>query len=174
MRLGMWLVNGVILGAVCVMAAIGGEEHVAKLVPEPQDHAGPVLTDLEAKAALAPSATNVASLATAYLDRDQPGLASAVIEGASPEIRLRPEVAVVQARALFHRGESRKALAVARAAAEGCADTCAPWLVAKSARQLAFLENVVAAGIDDPHDNPSAVREASDKSAHEVRLVAMR
>jgi hypothetical protein len=47
-------------------------------------------------------------------------------------------------------------------------------LVAKTARQVAFFEQVVAAGIDDPQEDPSATVAAYERSAHAVRLVAMR
>ena len=45
---------------------------------------------------------------------------------------------------------------------------------AKTTRQVAFLEQVVAAGIDDPQADPLATHAAYERSAHEVRLVAMR
>jgi hypothetical protein len=82
----------------------------------------------------------------------------------------------MQARALFQRGHAREALAVARGASETCndAEACPAWLMAKTARQVAFLEQVVAAGIDDPQQNPAATRAAYERSAHAVRLVAMR
>src|SRR5262249_37234606 len=112
----------------------------------------------------------------AYLDRQQPGLATAVIEKAPTEVRERPEVAHLYARALFHRGRAREALAVARDASDTCSDasSCPSWLVAKTARQVAFFEQVVAAGIDDPQEDPSATVAAYERSTHAVRLVAMR
>jgi len=135
------------------------------------------LTELESRAAQAPaSAKSVAALATAYLEREQPGLASAVIEKAPREVREQPEVAVLYARALFHRGRTRDALAVARDAGDACADSpsCPTWLVAKTARQVAFFEQVVAAGIDDPLDDLRGTRAAYERSAREVRIVAVR
>src|SRR4029077_14903470 len=95
------------------------------------------IQQLESEAAVAPSAHAVAALAGAYLDRTQPGLATAVLEKAPRELRDRPEVAQLYARALFHRGHAREALAVAREATFACIDgtECAPWLVAKTVRQ---------------------------------------
>lgn len=178
MRLGMLVANGLVLGAIGWMVALGGtEQRAAELFPQKaQASAAPAdFQGLEAKAALAPSAGSVAALSAAYLDRGQPGLATAVMEKAPREIRERPEVAQLYARALFHRGRVRDALAVARDANEACVEgSCAPWLVAKTARQVAFFEQVVAAGIDDPSTNPDATLAAYDRSAHEVRLVAMR
>jgi hypothetical protein len=180
MRFGMLLANGLVLGTIGWMASLGGtEQRAAELFPKhtqavesaPADFQG-----LEARAALAPSAGSVAALAGAYLDRGQPGLATAVIEKSPREMQLRPEVAVLHARALFHRGQVRDALAVARDASDSCSDgtTCAPWLVAKTTRQVAFFEQAVAAGIEDPSANPEATLAAYDRSSHEVRLVAMR
>ena len=180
MRSGMLVANGLVLGAIGWMASLGGtEQRAAELFPKrtqavesaPADFQG-----LEARAALAPSAGSVVALAGAYLDRGQPGLATAVIEKSPRETQLRPEVAVLHARALFHRGQVRDALAVARDASDSCSDgtTCAPWLVAKTTRQVAFFEQAVAAGIEDPSANPEATLAAYDRSSHEVRLVAMR
>jgi len=179
MRFGLLISNGLVLGAICWMATLGGtEQRAAGLLSQ---KALPGVTpaniqQLESAAAVAPSAHTVAELANAYLDRSQPGLATAVLEKAPRTVRDRPEVAQLYARALFHRGHAREALAVAREVNEVCIDgnTCAPWLVAKTVRQVAFFEQVVAAGIDDPHADPSATVAAYERSAHEVRLVAMR
>lgn len=177
MRLRVLVINGLVLGAIGWMAVInGGDERAAQLLPKDKPGTAPAdVAALEEHAAVAKSASTVAALAGAYLDRDQPGLASSVIESASPEVRRTPAVAHLEARALFHRGRARDALAVAKAAEDACADgPCPGWLVAKTTRQVAFLEQVVAAGIDDPEVAPDAVRAAYDRSSHEVRLIAMR
>jgi hypothetical protein len=170
---GRFLVaNGLVLAGIAWMSSFAGMEvRAAQVLPR-----GAELAPLESEAALSPSARSVSALAGAYLDREQPGLASAVIERAPREMRERPEVAQLYARALFHRGRAREALAVARDASDACPDTaaCPAWLVARTTRQVAFLEQVVAAGIDDPRDNPSGTRAAYERSTHEVRLVAMR
>ena len=180
MRVGMLVANGLVLGAIGWMASLGGIEHrAAELFPKRTQVEGAAPADfqgLEARAALSPSAGSVVALAAAYLDRGQPGLASAVIEKAPRDLQQRPEIAQLRARALFHRGHVRNALAVARDARDSCVDgaTCAPWLVAKTTRQVAFFEQVVAAGIEDPSTNPDATLAAYDRSSHAVRLVAMR
>jgi hypothetical protein len=180
MRFGMLVANGLVLGAIGWMASLGGtEQRAAELFPsrtQPVDAAPADFQGLEARAALAPTSGSVAALAGAYLDRGQPGLATAVIEKSPREMQQRPEIAVLHARALFHRGHVREALAIARDASDTCSDgaTCAPWLVAKTMRQVAFFEQAVAAGIEDPVTNPDATLAAYDRSSHEVRLVAMR
>lgn len=187
MRVRLLVANGLVLGGIAWMAAFGGMEvRAAQLLPRDGktsarigqliESSAPRLAQLEEQAAVAPSAPSVVALAGAYLDRDQPGLATAVIEKAPREVRARPEVAQLQARALFHRGHVREALAVARDASDTCSESasCPAWLVAKTSRQVAFLEQVVAAGIADPQDDPAATRAAYERSAHEVRLIAMR
>jgi hypothetical protein len=173
MRVRFLVANGLVLAGIAWMTSFGGMEvRAAQVLPTGAHELAP----LETEAALSPSARSVSVLAGAYLDREQPGLATAVIERAPREMRERPEVAQVYARALFHRGRAREALAVARDASDACSDAaaCPAWLVARTTRQVAFLEQVVAAGIDDPRENPSGTRAAYERSTHEVRLVAMR
>ena len=171
------LANGLVLGAMAWMVSFAGMEVRASRVLPHKDVPGLASLDqLESRAAFTPaSSATVAALAGAYLDRDQPGLATAVIEKAPRQVREAPEVAHLYARALFHRGHAREALAVARDASDACGDSpCPGWLVARTSQQVAFFEQVVAAGIDDPQDDPDATRAAYERSAHEVRLVAMR
>jgi hypothetical protein len=178
MSLRFLIVNGLVLGSIAWMTTFAGMEvRAAEVLPRQSASGGVELAQLETQAARAPaSASSVAALARAYLDRNQPGLATAVIEKAPRGVRERPEVAHLYARALFHRGRAREALAVARDAGEICGDapSCPAWLVAKMARQVAFFEQVVAADIDDPQDNPTATLAAYERSTREVRLVAMR
>lgn len=179
MRVRFLVANGLVLGGIAWMAAFGGMEvRAAQVLPSAKSTVAAVaeLDALEARVAHHPEAGSVAALAGAYLDRDQPGLATAVIEKAPRAVRERPEVAIQNARALFLRGHAREALAVARDADDICADgaNCAAWLMAKTSRQVAFLEQMVAAGIEDPTENPAATRAAYERSAHEVRIVAMR
>ncbi len=63
---------------------------------------------------------------------------------------------------------------MAEQASDACAISCPAWLIAATSRQVAFLDEVVAAGIEDPLTDPRATRAAYDRSVHEVRLVAMR
>jgi predicted Zn-dependent protease len=170
MGVRFWVANGLLLGGIAWMTSFAGMEvRAAQVLPRPAVAGGVAIEQLETRAALAPaSAPTVAALAGAYLERDQPGLATAVIEKAPRTIREQPEVAHLYARALFHRGRAREALAVARDASETCGalPSCPAWLVAKTTRQVAFFEQVVAAGIDDPQDAPTATRAAYERSTH--------
>jgi hypothetical protein len=44
----------------------------------------------------------------------------------------------------------------------------------KTMRQIAFLEEVVGAGIDDPYADPEATMAAYERSTRAVGLIAMR
>lgn len=186
MRAGKLLLNGLVIGAAAWMFVHGTETGASGLLPA---HArAPISTDpglsaLEERAALSPSVDSIGKLASAYLDREQPGLASAAIEKASPAVRATPEISHLYARALLHRGKVPEALAMARQVEAACEATvdapsskgaCPGWLLARSARQLAFLEEMSAAGIEDPAMNPDGAREAYDRSARQIRFVAMR
>jgi hypothetical protein len=172
MRLSMWIANGLILAGVSWMVTAGaGQADVHPLVARMPAGIGA----LEEEAATAPTAPAVSALATAYLDHEQSGLATAVIERAPVVVRERPEIAEIYARALFHRGHARDALAVAEAASEACARaTCPGWVVATASKQVAFLGAVVAAGVDDPLLEPDATRAAYERTVREVGLVAVR
>jgi hypothetical protein len=143
MRFGLVVANSCVLAGITWMVAFGPNLRAAELLPE-RSGLGDVPM-LESRAARTPTASNVTALAGAYLDRDQPGLASAVIEKAPREVREQPAVAHVEARALFRRGRVREALAAAEVAEAGCArelpgadGACPAWLMAKTARQIAF------------------------------------
>jgi hypothetical protein len=167
--------NGLLLGGIAAMCAIGTDYDASRLIAVSAPQAA-ALARLEAEVAACPTAHLVIDLASAYLETNQPGLASAVIEGAPREVRAQPEVAQTYARTLYGRALPRQALAVARDARDVCADdaACPTWVLAKATRQVAFLSEIVAAGIDDPSENPEATMAAYTRSSHEVRLVAMR
>jgi len=175
MRFGLMVVNGLVLTAVAWVGLMGAGEQRVTAVLAPDRGAAPAdMAALERDAAQAPSVGSTAKLANAYLAREQPGLASAVLDRAPVAVRQSPEIAHLHARTLFHRGHAREALAVAEGASEACAMGCPAWLVAATSRQVSFLNEVVSAGIEDPLVDPRATRAAYDRSVHEVRLVAMR
>jgi hypothetical protein len=85
-------------------------------------------------------------------------------------------IADIHARALFHRGQPREALAVVEGALATCETeelSCRAWQASKARGQVAFLQEVVAAGIEDPMADPSALRAAYERSTKKVGLVAM-
>lgn len=186
MRLGKLVLNGLVIAGAAWMFVHGTETGASGLLSAKARapiSTEPGLAALEERAAVANDAGAVSKLATAYLDRDQPGLASAVIEKAPPAVRNSPEISHLYARALLHRGKVPEALAMARQVEAECEasidspgekSACPAWLLARSARQLAFLEEMSAAGIEDPAVNPDGTRAAFDRSARQIRFVAMR
>jgi hypothetical protein len=175
-KLGSTAANGAVLfGLAWFVAAACLQEHAEPLVRAAQDDTR-AMAALEQQAALEPTAESVGKLASAYLDRNQPGLATAVLEQAGTQLLDEPNVARLYARALFHRGRAREALAVARRASGACTDApdaCAGWLVAATSRQVAFLEQLAQAGIEDPLTDPAATLAAARRSRREATLVAM-
>jgi Flp pilus assembly protein TadD len=135
------------------------------------------LAALEERAAFSPNVESVSKLASAYVDHGQPGLACAVIERSDRSIQSDLAVADIHARALFHRGQPRQALAVVEDALATCEKnnaSCRSWQASKARGQAAFLHEVVVAGIEDPMADPSALRAAYERSTKMVGLVAMR
>jgi hypothetical protein len=172
--MGRWAIvaNGIILAGATFVLAFGFKEEATPLLSEP------LATEtqaLESQAAHAPTTQNLTDLAAAYLDRNQPGLAISVLDrypGFSS-----PELSAVRARALFGQGESVKALSVLRNLTSSCEDhtaVCPNWLLAKTLRQQALLEQMVSDGIEDAAQDPLATRHAYERSNREVRLVAVR
>ncbi len=173
--MGRWALaaNGVFLVGAVFVLGFGFKEEAAPLLTEPL---GAQTRTLEAEVAHTPSAAALSTLATAYLDRHQPGLALSVLER-YPSVES-PELSEVRARALVAQGEGQKALNVLRGLSNACADgtagTCPNWLLAKTLRQQAFLEELLGAGIEDVARDPEATRQAYERSDRQVRLVALR
>jgi hypothetical protein len=165
------LANGLVLVGVASMGLVAGRTNVRPLVSEAL--AADVRT-LEVSAARERTPDAVRQLASAYLDRNEPGLATAVLEGAAPATRRDPGVAYVEARALYARGRSGEALAVLRSVQAACAsDGCPAWLGAKASRQAAFLEALQEAGVEDPAAQPELAQLALERTRRQGRVVAI-
>jgi len=168
--------NAVALGAMAWVMVVGTETRAIQLVPDHQQAALGDLDALEAEVAASPELDGVSRLAAAYLDRNQPGLAIAAIERAPAAAQDAPALSLLRSRALFGMAQPVEALAVLDAGRERCrvGEQCPDWLVARLHRNHAFVEAVVAAGIEDPARDPEATMQAYRSSTREVRLVAMR
>jgi hypothetical protein len=179
MRSALLICNGLVLTAIAWLSFVSPTTPSKSLLPASKASKTIVvdLAALEDRAALAPNVDSIAKLASAYVDHGQPGLACAVIERSDAPIRSNLAVADIHARALFHRGQPRQALAVVENALASCEDestACRAWQTSKAQGQVAFLHEVVAAGIEDPTADPSALRAAYERSTKKVGLVAMR
>jgi hypothetical protein len=169
------LANGVLLAGVATVALASGRTHVRPLVG---DAFAQEVADLETAAALDPSASAARALASAYLDRNEPGLASAVLDRVPAVERHDPRVAYVEARALYARGRSSEALAILRGVERSCEarageEACPAWLVAKVTRQATFLDALGQAGVEDPAREPEAALAALERSRRQGRVVAI-
>ena len=180
MRSALLVCNGLVLTAIAWLSFVSPTTPSKSLLPAASKASKTVAVDLaslEERAALSPTVNSVSGLASAYVDHGQPGLACAVIERSDASIRSDLAVADIHARALFHRGQPRQALAVVEGALAACdndAASCRAWQASKAQGQVAFLHEVVAAGIEDPMADPSALRAAYERSTKKVGLVAMR
>lgn len=170
------LANGLVLVGVASMGMMAGQTGVQPLVSTAlAAEVGP----LEAEVARGGSPDAVRQLATAYLDRNEPGLATAVLEGVPVETRRDPGVAYAEVRALYARGRASEALAVLRSVERACQDGargdggCPLWLAAKVSRQATFLEALRDAGVEDPAAQPELARAALERSRRQGRVVAI-
>ncbi|WP_394823472.1 hypothetical protein [Pendulispora albinea] len=154
------------------------------------------LRALEAHVANHPAdAAGRRALAQSYLDAHAPGLALRIIESASPAVRLDPELEHVHARALVEQGRSADALVAERHVLAACsgepvsaapaapASPAAPvgasagppaaapsWICASASRRVAFLEELVALGVEDAQAHPEASAVAYHNATREARL----
>ncbi len=169
------LANGVLLAGVATVALTAGRTNVRPLVGEAFAQE---VAELETVAAREPSTSAARALANAYLDRNEPGLASAVLDRVPATDRQDPHLAYVEARTLYARGRSSEALTLLRGVERSCeersdAEACPAWLVAKVTRQATFLEALGEAGVEDPAREPEAARAALERSRRQGRVVAI-
>jgi hypothetical protein len=179
MRPALLVCNAFVLTAIAWLGVVGPSTPSKSLLPMSKASKAAVLdlAALEERAAFSPNVESVSKLAAAYIDHGQPGLACAVIERSDRSIQSDLAVADIHARALFHRGQPRQALAVVEGALAVCERndaSCPSWRASKARGQAAFLHEVVIAGIEDPMADPSALRAAYERSTKQVGLVAMR
>jgi hypothetical protein len=174
MRLLPQLINGLFLATVATVGLFAGRTHVQPLV---RDAFGTEVQELEDAAARRTDRDSVRALASAYLDRNEPGLARAALDRAPPDAIEDPSFAYVEARALYSSGRAGEALSVLRGALAGCEGTarprCPAWLVAKTSRQAAFLDALVSVGVEDAAAHPEAARLALERTRREGRVVAI-
>lgn len=166
------LANGLVMVGVASLGLVAGQTQVQPLVG--QAFAAEVQS-LENEAARNPSADSVRNLATAYLDRNEPGLASAALDRAPVDAREEPALGYVVARTLYAQGHVDQALAALEGVERSCTEkaSCPAWLVAKTTRQAAFLRALDEAGIQDPAAAPEAAQAALARSRRADRVVAI-
>ncbi|MFO0613208.1 MAG: hypothetical protein U0414_11490 [Polyangiaceae bacterium] len=132
------------------------------------------LDRLERAAAVDPTPTHLASLATTYLDVKQPGLAVSLLE-THREVQS-PELTLLRGRAYYSNGHSTKALEYADDLTSTCTSSiaCPPWVGAMGQADRAYFSELVQAGIEDAAEDPEGAQAAYRRSRHEIHLVAIR
>lgn len=177
-----WLftINGIVMALLGVALMPGTDtqtEHLLRGGPESQ------LARLEAEAAQTPSAQNTASLARAYLIRQETGLALAAIDALDPAGLTPPDSAALEllrAQALLAAGQTELALNTAEGVARSCeldqraAAGCPSWVVLKGLQIERFARELVRAGINDVARDPAGTEAAFARSQRAVQLVAAR
>ena len=135
---------------------------------------GPELTPLEAKVSKNPEdAQALQALVDAYLQRGASGLAEAAISRAPSEVRQKPTIAHARARALAELGHASVALQVQEGVLASCAKPaarCSQTLVGRAYHRVAWLQQMVKLGVDDPSRQPERALLAYRLSTREVRL----
>jgi hypothetical protein len=120
------------------------------------------------------------SLAQAYVDSRQPGLAVALVEQAPRAVRNEARVQHVYARALIDEGRSEDALAAearvlaacrSLAEAAGPSDGCDGLLLASATRRWDILSELVALGVHDPQAQPEETLLAYQNATREARVM---
>jgi hypothetical protein len=167
------VVNGVVLlamGALWLASGIQGEQRVLS----PVGQGASQIEKLEADVAASPQDdAKLRALGQAYLDARAPGLALALIERSSPEVKSRPKVEHLYARVLLDEGRAADALAVERKVLDTCtmADgICDAWLVASARRRADILAELVGLGVEDARAEPEVTTIAYHNATREARL----
>lgn len=162
-----FLLNGVLLSGVLVFLLVGSE-----VIASPVVETGKAdLSELEAEVASSPEPENVAALASKYLERQQPGLAQAVLDSAPDAASV--QLSHVRSRVALAQGRVDEALAISEATLAECdkaEDRCSNWLYAKTVHQNHVLSSMKHAGLQDPAANPALTEIVLASSIREVRL----
>jgi hypothetical protein len=166
-----------VLLAVAVLWATSGTAHEHPLL----DGSAPEsVRALEAGVVSHPrDAERTRSLAQAYLDARQPGLAVVLVEGAPEAVRDDVRVEHVYARALIDQGRNDEALVAERRvvgrcrilAEGGAAPTgCDTFLLATAIRRADFLGELLSLGVEDARAHPEATLVAYQNATREARV----
>lgn len=163
------VLNGVVLSGVLTLLLVDAGAAPAPVLSTPDQ----TLAALEAAAVDDASAAKVGALVSAYLERQQPGLAQAVLDR-HPELD-GAELALARSRVALARGDvplARHQSALALASCEAPGSDCSATVVGRAVRQSSYLDSLENAGVIDPAHHPVAARAALAESRREVVLAA--
>jgi hypothetical protein len=164
------VLNGVVLTGVLTLLLVDAGAATAPVLSAPDQR----LVEIESAAVDAADASTVGALVSAYLDRQQPGLAQAVLDR-HPELD-GADLAIARSRVALARGdidEARQQTALALATCDAPnAAPCSASLVGRALQQTSYLDSLESAGVVDPVEHPVAARAALAESRREVVLAA--
>ena len=167
------VVNGIVLLAMGALWLASGTQSERRVLSPPAGGATQI-EKLEADVAASPGDdAKVRALGQAYLDAKAPGLALALVERSAPDLKTRPKVEHLYARALLDEGRAADALAVEREVLTTCtmADgICDAWLVASARRRADILAELVGLGVEDAEADPEVTTVAYHNATREARL----
>jgi hypothetical protein len=137
--------------------------------------------ELEAAAAARPGDPGtLVSLAQAYLDAHQPGLAVSLVQSAPQPARSDVRIRHVFSRALVDQGRNEEALAVEEGVVTACRPLaesaaapagCDPVLLAAAIRRAGILGELVSLGVEDAQAHPEEARIAYQNATREARVM---
>ena len=171
---GRVVCGAVLVAAAALWVASGTQRERPVLAATGSVDASARIGRLEADVATHPDDdAKLRALGQAYLDARAPGLAIALLERSSDDLRTRPKVEHLYARALLEEGRASDALSVEREVLHTCtmADgICDAWLVASARRRADILEELVGLGVNDARAEPEATAVAYTNATREARL----
>jgi hypothetical protein len=165
----------VLAAAAALWAMSGTQKEKPVLAAEPE-----AVRVLEFAAATHPdSADSTRTLAQAYLDVRQPGLAIALVEGSGPTVHDDVRVQHVYARALVDAGRNEEALSVEKGVVATCRPIaeggrapagCDSVLLASAMRRTDILRELVLLGVEDAQAHPEMSLVAYQNATREARV----
>jgi hypothetical protein len=170
-----WAYGIAVMIAVGAVWVLSGTQHSRAVLPE----AASSIRSLEAAVAAHPeNPAMTRTLAQAYLDARQPGLARVLLEAAPGGVRTDLQTRHVLARTLLDQGRNDLALDVEVGVVADCrpsesrglASTCDPVLFASAVRRTSILREMVALGVTDVLTHPDASLVAYENATREARV----
>jgi hypothetical protein len=170
-----WVYGIAVMIGVATLWVLSGAQHAGLVLSGRADS----IRTLEAAVAAHPdNVEGTRTLAQAYLDARQPGLARVLLDAAPGGIQSNLRIQHVLARTLLDEGRSDLALDVEAGVVAACrpgdgdglASSCDPVLFASAVRRAGVLREMVAMGVTDALAHPEASLVAYENATREARV----
>jgi hypothetical protein len=170
-----WVYGVTVLFGMSALWVMSGTQRPASVLTSPSTER---LRALETRVASHPEdAATTRTLAQAYLDARQSGLALVLLEAAPSAVRDDVRARHVLARALLEQGRNDKALDVESGVVASCrppwggvAPGCDPVLFASAVRRASILQEMLTLGVKDAVAHPEASLIAYQNATREARV----